>query len=166
MDPFLVLGVIGLLLIVATLLFGDVLDGLTDAIDLGSGLFSAPVIGGFLAAFGFIAALTNPLVGVAAGVGLGAAAAALTRSVMRMRTDPTPRTADLVGRSGVLVSPVPAGGYGRVRVSGHGQQILLNATGDHAMDAGTRVVVVQVTSATAVFVSPLELQPPPRQDPA
>lgn len=168
MDLFVVIGLVGVAIVVATLVFGDVLDGLLEGIDLGSGLFSAPVIGGFLAAFGFGTALTQErlgslatVVGVGAGVVFGGAALLLTRSVMRMRTDATPRAADLAGRLGVVLTPVPSSGYGRVRVTHLGQQLHLSARADRPLPAGTQVVVVDVVSPTAVVVTPADLSPAP-----
>lgn len=165
MEVFVAIGVIGLAILLGTLLFGDFLDGLFDAIDLGSGLFSAPVIGGFLAAFGFGAALTTAVlgpalaaaVGIGAGVLLGGVAGLLTRSLLRMRTDATPRIGDLVGRTGVVLTPVSASSFGQVRVSHHGQQLQLSARSDEALPTGTRIVVVEVTSPTAVVVTPFDL---------
>lgn len=157
-----VVGIVGAVLVVATLLLGDAVDGLFDGVNLGGGLVTTPMIGGFLAAFGFAAALTRDalgtpvaaLVGVLAGVAFGGAAGLLTRSLLRMRTDPTPRTADLVGRLGVVLTPVPADGYGQVRVEAHGQRLQLSARSDQALPAGTQVVVVEVASPTAVIVTP------------
>lgn len=162
MDVFVVVGIVGAVLVVATLVLGDTLDGLFDAIDLGGGLLTTPVIGGFLAAFGFGTALTRDalgtpvaaLVGVAAGLAFGGAAGLLTRALLRMRTDPTPRTADLVGRIGVVLTPVPLSGYGQVRVDAHGQRLQLSARSDVALAVGTQVVVVEVSSPTAVIVTP------------
>jgi len=164
-DVFVLVGIVGAVLVVASLVLGDALDGLFDAVDLGGGLVTTPVIGGFLAAFGFGTALTRDalgtpvaaLVGVAAGAAFGGAAGLLTRALMRMRTDPTPRTADLVGRIGVILTPVPVSGYGQVRVEAHGQRLQLSARADEALVAGTQVVVVEVASPTAVVVTPTGL---------
>jgi len=162
---FVVLGVIGLVVVGASLLVGDVLDGLLDAVDAGGGWLSAPAIGGFLAAFGFAAALAEPSLGTgaAAGVGtgagivVGAGVAALTRALLRMRTDPTPRTADLVGRVGEVLLPVGPARLGRVRVTHLGQQLQLSARADEAIPVGRQVVVVEVLSPTAVIVTPTGL---------
>jgi membrane protein implicated in regulation of membrane protease activity len=164
-SVFVVVGLIGVVIVVGSLLFGDFLDGLFDAVDLGSGLVSAPVIGGFLAAFGFGGALAAgalgpgpaAVVGVAAGLVFGGVAGVLTRALMRMRTDPTPRSDDLVGRTGVVLTPVSAARYGQVRVAAHGQQLQLAARADEALPSGTRIVVVEVSSPTAVVVTPLNL---------
>ncbi len=170
MDAFVVVGVAGALLILAALLLGDVLDSIFDAVDLGGGIVSAPVIGGFLAGFGFTAAVldgalgTTPaaLLGVGAGIALGGGALLLTRSMTRMPTDPTPRAADLVGRPGVVLTGVPATGYGRVRIRSAGQGLQLNARAADGTEIppGTGVVVVEVTSTTSVVVAPSGLPEP------
>jgi membrane protein implicated in regulation of membrane protease activity len=167
LDGFIAIGIVGLVIVLTALLFGDLLDGLFDAVDLGSGLFSAPVIGGFLAAFGFGAALARAtlgttlalLVGLAGGLLMGGVAGLLTRSLMRMRTDPTPRTSDLVGRPGVVLTALDEGRFGTIRVAAHGQQLQLSARADEPLPPGTQVVVVEVTSPTAVVVTATGLPP-------
>lgn len=152
------LGVIGAVIVLGALLAGDV-------IDLGDGWISAPVIGGFLAAFGLAGAVMAPRVGttlavvIAAGSGLavGLAAALLTRSLLRMRTDATPRTADLVGRAGMVISPISPVRYGQVRVDAYGQPFQLSARADEDLEVGRQIVVVEVTSPTSVVVTGLDL---------
>ena len=165
MTAFLVVGIVGLVVIVAALLFGDVLDGALESVDLDAsgGLFSLPVIGSFLAAFGFGAALlasglnlaAGPaaLGGVVAGTTMGGAALALTRALLNMPTDATPRTQDLVGSLGTVVTRIPAGGLGEVTVAQSGQRVKLSAKSDAPIDSGTTVVVVDVTSPTSVIVT-------------
>ena len=166
MGIFIVIGVVGVVIIVVSLLLGEVFEGLFDAIeiDTGSGLFSAPVIGAFLAAFGFGAALVmsatgtsavvGSMAGLAAGAGFGAVALALTRSLMHMPTDEPLRLADTVGKSGRVVTRIPAGGFGEVSIVHLGQRLKLNAKAPHAVPAGTSVVVVEVTSSSSVLVEP------------
>ncbi len=166
MNGFLVIGVVGVVIVVASLLLGDAFEGLFDALDIdtGSGLFSAPVIGAFLAAFGFGAALvmvatgTGAVVGasagLAAGFGFGVIALVLTRWLMNMGTDETVRVADFVGKSGTVVTRIPANGYGEVTVVHLGHRLKLNAKAPHAIAAGTSVVVVEVTSPSSVLVEP------------
>jgi len=169
-DAFVVVGAAGALLIVAALLLGDVLDSVFDSVDLGGGIVSTPVIGGFLAGFGFTAAVLDDrlgaglaaVVGGGVGVAVGGAALLLTRSLTRMPTDATPRAADLVGRPGVVLTGVPSNGYGRVRVRTAGQGLQLNARTADGTDIppGTGVVVVEVTSPTSVVVAPSGLPQP------
>lgn len=169
MTALLVIGTVGLLLVLVTLLFGDVLDGVLDWIDLdaGGGLFSVPVIGGFLAALGFGGALamTTFGVGLGAALALGLLAGVVTagvtwrftRAVMTMATDATPRHTELVGKTGVVLTRVPDGGLGEVRVAYLGQQLKLSARADEPLPAGREVVVVAVTSPTSVVVTPVDL---------
>jgi membrane protein implicated in regulation of membrane protease activity len=69
-----------------------------------------------------------------------------------MRTDATPTRADLVGRLGVVVTPINPGGYGEVRVSLGGQPVKLNARSDQHVPLGARVFVVEAISDTSVIV--------------
>ncbi|MDP9405343.1 MAG: hypothetical protein M3O86_01910 [Actinomycetota bacterium] len=162
---FVVVGAVGLGVIVIALVFGDVLDGMLPDIALGDsgGLLSTEVVGSFLAAFGFGGALLMGLGkaplgaatagALAAGVLMGGAAFAVTRSLLQMPTDPTPRTADLVGRLGTVITRIPASGLGEVAVVHAGQRVKLSARADAPLASGTNVVVVDVTSPTSVVVA-------------
>ena len=59
MTVFLVLGVVGLVLLALSLVLGDLFGGALDA--LPGDVFSSAVIGGFVSAFGFGAALSDGL---------------------------------------------------------------------------------------------------------
>ncbi|MPZ73478.1 MAG: hypothetical protein GEU74_09640 [Nitriliruptorales bacterium] len=165
MDVFLVIGGVGVALVVISVLFGDILDGVLEfaPFELSDGLLSMPVIGAFLAAFGFGGALLmqgpqfSPLWagagGVAAGAAVGGATLWLVRGLMNMPTDPTPRTGDLVGTIGTVVTRIPPNGLGEISVTTSGQRLKLNARADGPVAAGTTVVVVDVTSPTSVIVT-------------
>ena len=162
MTTFLVCGVVGLVVLLVSLVLGDVLDGALDA--LAGDAFSTAVLGGFVAAFGFGAAIADsagaPLlvsvpVGVVAGVAVGWLAAWLTRLVRDGGSDGTLEADDLLGREGQVVSAVPADGYGTVRVLVGGHVVRLNARADEAIEPGTAVHVTSVLSPTAVTVAPV-----------
>jgi membrane protein implicated in regulation of membrane protease activity len=85
---------------------------------------------------------------------MGAVAVWVTRAVMRMPTDATVRTADLVGKTGTVVTAIPAAGYGEVAVHHHGQRMKLNARAATPVAAGVAVVVTEVTSPSSVHVEP------------
>lgn len=157
---FLVIGGIGIVLLAVSLLLGDVLG--SDGVD---GPLSLPSMAGFVGAFGFGAAAASALtgtgtlavfVGLVAGLAIAVPAAlgtmALSRFAARMRTDATPTRADLVGRLGVVVTPIATNGYGEVRVSLGGQPVKLNARADRPIALGARVFVVEATSETSVVV--------------
>jgi membrane protein implicated in regulation of membrane protease activity len=157
---FLVIGGIGIVLLAVSLLLGDVLGGDGDA-----GPLSLPSVAGFVGAFGFggaaAAAVTGTgilavLVGLTVGIAVAIPAAigtiALSRLAARMRTDATPTRGDLVGRLGVVVTPIPTDGFGEIRISLGGQPVKLNARADRPVALGAKVFVVEATSETSVVV--------------
>lgn len=166
MTAFLVVGIVGTAIIVLSLVFGDLLEGVFDSIDVdaGSGALSGPVIGSFLSAAGFGGALVmaatdrGALIGALGGGAVGSAIAGLalllTRSLMRMSTDASVRLEDLVARSGTVVTRIPDGGLGEVSLVHLGQRMKLNARAGVAVPAGTEVVVIAVTSSSSVLVEP------------
>lgn len=162
---FLIIGGLGVLTLAASLLVGDVVHlGHPDA----EGPFSLPAVAGFVGAFGFGGAIAaavagpRPLLATTAGVIVGAAAAVpmawfavrVAHAASRMRTDATPTRADLVGRLGVVVTAIPAQGYGEVRITIGGQPVKLNALADRPVALGARVFVVEAPSDTSVVVEP------------
>ena len=172
MTAFVVIGAVGLAVVLLSLVVGDVLDGLFDAFDFefGGGLFSTPVLGSFLAAFGFGAALIMSTTGAGAtagafgGLGSGAAVGGLAllmmRSLMDMPTDETVSTTSLEGATGLVITRIPADGYGEVSIRHHGNQHKYNARSDAELAAGTQVVVTGVLSASAVLVAPVSRDAP------
>jgi membrane protein implicated in regulation of membrane protease activity len=135
----------------------------------GSGAeLSLPVIAGFLGAFGFGGAIVESLlpdqggaglliavvVGLLAAVPAGWLAGRLVNAAMNMSTDATLSSNDLVGTVGVVITPVPVGGYGEVRLSVAGQQLKFNARADQPLALGTRVFVIEVPTPTSVLVEP------------
>lgn len=165
MTTYLIIAVLGLLILLVSLVLGDLLDGALDA--LAGDAFSSAVIGAFLAALGFGGALAEGLgapmlvslpAGVVAGVGFGWFAAWLTRLLRSDTSGSTPRTDDTLGREGVVVTAIPADGYGTVKVLVGGHELRLNARldTDHPLpvEPGTRVHVTGAVSPTAVTVAP------------
>ena len=161
---FAVLGSIGLVIVVASLVLGDLLEGLFESldIDVGGGMFSTPVVGSFLAAFGFGALLIQTssdagpgiaaVGGAAGGLVMGGIALWFTRSLMHMATDDSVRTDDVVGKPATVVSAIPAGGLGEVSLVHLGQRLKYSARADAAIPYGAEVVVVAVTSSSSVVV--------------
>ena len=164
LTAYIVIGAVGLAVVLVSLVLGDLLEGVFDAFgfDFGGGIFSAPVLGSFLAAFGFGAALImfatgagaslGALGGLGSGVVVGGIALALMRGLMRMPTDETVTTAGLAGSSGTVITRIPEDGYGEVVVRHHGKQHKYYARGDEPLAAGTPVEVTSVLSASAVMV--------------
>ena len=172
MTAFLIIGAVGLGVVLITLVLGDLLDGVFEAFDadIGGGVFSAPVVGSFLAAFGFGAALimyatgvgaaAGALGGLASGAVIGGVALFFTRSLMNMPTDDSMDTNDLVGQPGTVITRIPAEGLGEVTIRHLGQQHKKYARAAQPVPAGTAVVVTQVLSTSSVMV-PATPQAPP-----
>lgn len=165
MTAFVIIGAVGVAIVVLSLLFGDLLDGVFDLDlgDVGDGVLSTPVIGAFLAAFGAGGALllngTRASVpgaifgALGSGAVLGGATLVVVRSLMNMPTDATPRTGDLVGCIATVVTRIPADGLGEISLVSAGQRMKLSARADVPIATGASVVVVEVTSPTSVIVT-------------
>jgi membrane protein implicated in regulation of membrane protease activity len=168
MTALLLIGAVGVGLLLLSLLFGDFFDGMFDGLDLeGGGLLSTEVIGAFLGAFGFGGALLQSTQGVdlpvalAGGLVAGVAGAGIALFVVRtfvhMRTDATPRSADLGGKIGRVVTRIPAGGLGEITVSHHGQRVKLSARSEEPIASGADVVIIDVLSPTSVLVTEADI---------
>ncbi len=132
--------------------------------DIGDGFFSVEAAAGFAGGLGFGAAAIHELFGEkigpygALGIGIIIAVPAsllATKLVTRMQdmpTDATPTAGDLVGTKGVVVTPIPAGGYGEVRVRIGGQPMKLYARAGKPIALGAAVVVTEALSETNVLV--------------
>jgi membrane protein implicated in regulation of membrane protease activity len=168
---FLGIGCLSLLLLVLSLIgghlhLGHLHVGHLHASHGGDGLtLSLPALAGFIGAFGFGGAIAAELAPghdalIASAVGLLAAvptawgAGRLVEAAANMRTDATVTSGDLVGSTGVIISPVPADGYGEVRLTVAGQPLKFNARAAQPLAIGTHVFVIEVPSPTSVLVEP------------
>ncbi len=171
MTIFLVIGGIGIVLLLLALLVGEVLDGLLDfdgffhfdALD--SDILSTAGVAGLLGGFGFGGAIGLGLTGLmSVGIGLGVligvllgwGAGKLTSLLRRQGSDQAPSTATLIGAEAQVITAIPENGYGQVRLKYGGHTHTLNARGPVALDAGTRVWISGVLSATSVEVLPVD----------
>lgn len=160
MTVFLVLGIAGLLLLAVSLVVGDLLEGVLDALE--ADWISSAVLGGFVSAFGFGGAAGDgaglPLpaslvIAAGCGVVVGWFAWWLTRLVKDGPSDGTVSIGDSVGLVAKVVTDIPGEGYGVVRVVVGGHPLRLNATAHRPIEAGTEVNVTGVLSPTAVSVT-------------
>jgi membrane protein implicated in regulation of membrane protease activity len=163
---FLAIGFIGLALLTISLLAGDFLDGVASGLD--GDWFSTAALGGFVSAFGFgsaavdgagAPALVTGGAGIATGVAFGWFAAWLTRIVKGGASDTTPEAGDSIGREATVITAIPAGGFGAVKVPIGGHTLRYNARADAPIEAGTPVHVTGVLSPTAVTVAPIWSEP-------
>ncbi|MFD2766300.1 hypothetical protein [Micromonospora eburnea] len=160
---FLIIGGVGVGVLALALLGAEVFSFGHPDVD---GPVSLEAAAGFAGAFGFGAAIVNELLGggtpgmIAAAVAGGVLAAVPTawlatrlgRAARNMRTDATPTRNHLVGAVGLVVTPVPADGYGEVRIRLAGQPVKLNARADNPIPVGAQIFVVEALSETSVHV--------------
>ena len=152
--PFLIVGGLGLVLLVVSLVLGDVLDQL----ELGDGLISGTALGVGLTVFGAAGALT-----VSAGLDLVwayvlaavLAVAAYLASVVFVRSlarssDGVPSSA--VGLTGVATASITPSG-GEVRLDGPGELERRLAWADVPIAEGSRVTVVEHAGSRVKVVS-------------
>lgn len=160
MVTFLIIGGVGILLLVISLILGDILDGV---LDVGGDWFSGAALAGFLGAFGFSGALAlnagagttlATIIGLAAGLLVGLGAAWVSLMLRRGGDEATLRSSDLAGRDAMVVSPIPTEGYGEVSVVAAGHITKLNARCATPLGAGEAVRIVGVLSPTSVVVEP------------
>jgi membrane-bound ClpP family serine protease len=160
---FLVIGGLGVLVLAIGLFGAELLSFGHPDID---GPISVEAIAGFAGAFGFVGAIASELLdartagsvaiaaigGVVAAVPTAYLTVKLSRAARDMRTDATPTRADLIGTLGVVVTPIPGGGYGEVRVRVGGQPVKLNARSAAPVPLGAQIFVIEAPSDTSVVV--------------
>lgn len=143
------------------LVLGIVADGLLESVLPDDGQV-VPVLGAFLGTFGIVGLVVSSLTdgnrvaavlaGAIGGVALALVAGRMVRGALGMRTDATPTSGDLVGRSGRVVTPIAPSSAGEVLVRLSGQPLKLLARSDQELSVGTTVVVVQALSPSSVLV--------------
>jgi membrane protein implicated in regulation of membrane protease activity len=164
---FLVIGGFGAGVLVLSLLVGEIGGALHLSAD-ADGPFSVPAIAALVGGVGFggaaatavlpgslpdgLTVLIALVIGLAIAVPLAWAAIRFSRSLQNMPTQETLTRDHLVGAQGVVVSAVPAGGYGEIRLVVGGQPLKLSARSDVPLPSGTPVYVTDTISDTAVEV--------------
>ncbi|MCY0937401.1 hypothetical protein [Streptomyces sp. H34-S4] len=171
MGLFLGLGIAGIVLLAASLVFDGLLEGVFDgALDgLFDGWLSLPVAAGFVSMLGFTGVIVLGTTGLGAGAatGVGALAGAgagwatyrLSQALLRDGSGAAPRHGDLVGSTGTVVTVVTAiasGGYGEVMLRLAGQPVKYAATADVPLGRGAEVWVTAAPSSTSVSVRSVE----------
>lgn len=159
------IGTAGVAIVVVSLVFDDALHRAfgTTPVDAARGWISLPVVGTFLAAFGFGGALLQRAVhlstpraivgGVVLGVALGTVTVALVRALLKIPPRTAPGTEQLVGALATVVLPIPEAGTGEVTVDTPGHRLRLPASADAPIGTGTTVVVIDVTDSDALVVT-------------
>ena len=149
---FWVIAGVALLLLVLTVVLGDFLDGVVDAIDVTGGWLSSTVVLSFLAAFGIVgglvlattdaSVLVATLAGVVAGAAVGAGAGVATRALTNGPTAHQITSSDYVGQAATVTTSIPSDGLGQISLVVAGQSTALAARADAPVPTGTGVTVV------------------------
>ena len=146
---------VGGVLLLVTIVFDDILGGLLDGFgfDLGGTSFT-PILLGFIGMFGagglFATQVLDlhgaqaAIVGVIAGAGGAALAAALFSVLKRSESGEPFKLADLVGDWVYVSVGIPANRYGSVLAKREGQTHEFSATADRDIAAGRTVKVTGV----------------------
>jgi membrane protein implicated in regulation of membrane protease activity len=170
MTAFLVIGGIGVVLLLVSLVLGDLLEGVFGG--LGGDLLSGAALSGFVGAFGFTAALAYDasgstgiavVAGIVGGVLIGALAGWLSLKLREGGDESTVRTSELTGRVATVTNDVPVDGYGEVSLVVAGHRTKLNAKSVAPLPMGTSVTITDVLSPTAVMVAYRYPEPPPEE---
>jgi hypothetical protein len=172
-DPiavaFLAVGAVGLLVLLLALMVGEIGDLGHGDVGPGAadGPFSLPAIAAFVGGIGFGGAAVTALLpdlpgpavvllavlgGLLVALPLAAGAMRLSAALRDMPTEPTLTSSRLLGAQGIVVSGVPVGGLGEVRLSVAGQQLKYHARSALPLAAGTPVYVVDTPTDTSVEV--------------
>lgn len=160
MLTFLIIGTVGIVLLVVSLILGDLLDGL---LDFGGDLFSGAALAGFLGAFGFAGAIAlestdnltvSMLTGLLAGLVIGGGVGWVSLQLKKGGDESNVRTGDLTGRDATVVSAIPEDGFGEISMVASGHITKLNARATASLPAGTPVTITAVLSPTSVLVQP------------
>lgn len=159
-SVFLVVGIVGAVLLLLSLL----LDGIFDLFDFGDGPLSLTTIAAFTAIFGFAAFASTgagastslaALIGAIAGAAGGAVAWWLSRLIRRAESSTSVSADELVGSEAGVVLAIPAGGLGEVALVRYGERVSLSATAATDITRGARVRIVQSLTSTSVLVEVL-----------
>lgn len=154
MLTFVIIGAVGLVVLVGSLVLGD-------AVELGDGAVSGTSLGAGAVGFGAIGAITTAL-DLPVGVAYAASAVAALLVVvgvgrliasLRATEDGTPR--DLTGTHGVVTATIAPGGQGEVSLDDPAELERRLAWADVPIATGARVVVVQ-QSGSRVKVAPAD----------
>lgn len=161
---FLVIGVIGAVLLLISLL----LDGIFDFFDFGDGPLSLTTIAAFTTLLGFTAfglvgaGVPVPLAafwGAVAGLVGGVLAWWLARLMRKAESTTAVSSAELTGLEATVVLGIPAGGgYGEIALTMHGERVSLSASAEEPIERGKRVEIVDTLTPTAVRVKMVEMK--------
>lgn len=166
---FLAIAAVGLLFLVASLVFGELLEdfGLHGAADGGidgHGILDSRALAVFVTAFGGFGAvgvqaglgvLASSLLGLGSGVVLGGAVGLFARFLHGQQASSSVSGTQLVGRTAQVTITIPAGGIGQItcRVGEERVEKLARARDSDELKTGARVLIEEF-AGDSVIVSP------------
>lgn len=157
MILYYIVGLVGLVLLLSSILFDDLFG---EFLDLS--FLSGTALGGFMAAFGFAGGISlssdvpyslSLVVGTGAGALVGAIGATASRYLRKDDGVEAPSMDNIVGRTGIVVSTITPTGMGVVSVSVGAHTNRYSAQADQTLAPGQQVTVTAALSASAVIVA-------------
>lgn len=158
MTIYVVLSVVGVVLLLVSVFFDGVIDGLLEA---GPEWLTGVSIGAFLAVLGMtglfctsvgLSATVTAIVASVTAFAVAAVANVVALKVMRSGSAEALTADDLVGLEGTSILGAAAGALGEVMLTVRGHPLKVNGRCSEAVSAGDRVRVVAATSITSVMV--------------
>jgi len=169
LTVFLGIAALGLVFLVASLLFGELLDDLGLHADAGGGVdghgfIDSRSLAVFVTAFGGFGAIgiqtglgvaASSLLGLGSGIVLGGAVALFARFLLSQQSSSSVSGSHLVGRTAQVTVTIPAGGIGQVscRVGEERVEKLARAREGAELKSGALVRIEEFTG-DSVIVSP------------
>lgn len=169
LTVFLGVAAVGLVFLVVSLLFGELLDGfgLHDAVGAGvdgHGFIDSRAVAVFVTAFGGFGAIgirsgfgvvPSALLGLAGGFVLGGAVALFARLLLAQQSSSSVSGSQLVGRTAQVTVSIPAGGVGQVscRIGEERVEKIARTRGGAELKSGALVLIEEFTG-DSVIVSP------------
>lgn len=126
LTVFLIIAGVGLVFLVAALLFGEIFDHVGVEVDGGvdgHGFLDTRVVSVFITSFGGFGAigiqtglgvLASSLLGLASGIVLGGVVSLFGRFLVSQQATSSVNAAQLVGRTAQIIVAIPAGGIGQI----------------------------------------------------
>jgi membrane protein implicated in regulation of membrane protease activity len=156
---FWVIGIVGILFLLFSLFFDDLLDNF----EIGPDWLTGSALGGGLAAFGFAGGIAESLglssaivilIAFIAGLSVAVLAGFITKTLLKEVGSSSYSDQDLSGVSGVVITSIRGKNAGEINVSFRGQNLKLNAINstEDTVDVGERVSIETVVSANLVVV--------------
>lgn len=166
LTVFLGIAAVGLVFLVISLLFGELLegfglhDGVGASVD-GHGFIDSRAVAVFITAFGGFGAIgirsglgvvPSALLGLASGFLLGGAVTLFARFLLAQQSSSSVSGSQLVGRTAQVTVTIPAGGVGQVscRIGEERVEKIARARAGAELKSGTLVLIEEFTGDSVI----------------